>query len=127
MGSSSPYYHSSVCSWTSYRIVLEWTADFFCFDLANLLTLIVVFIFLCFLLSYAKNVLQESVGYEVAARERIDLGNILKRVSLGYFSKNSVGDILAGITTELSALELQSIKMVDAVICCCIAGNQQTQ
>lgn len=78
--------------------------------------LIVVFIFLRFLLSYAKNVLQESVGYEVAARERIDLGNILKRVSLGYFSKNSVGDILAGITTELSALELQSMKMVDAVI-----------
>ena len=78
--------------------------------------LIVAFIFLRFLLSYAKAVLQESVGYEVAARERIHLGDVLKRVSLGYFAKNSVGDILAGITTELSALELQSMKMVDAVI-----------
>lgn len=69
-----------------------------------------------FLLSYLRAVLQESIGYEVAAEQRIRLGDVLKRVPLGYFSKNSVGDILAGVTTELSALELQGMKMVDAVI-----------
>ena len=35
---------------------------------------------------------------------------------LGYFSQNSVGDILAGVTTELSTLELQGMKMVDVII-----------
>ena len=55
-----------------------------------------------FLLSYLRAVLQESIGYEVAAGQRIHLGDVLKRVPLGYFSKNSVGDILTGVTTELS-------------------------
>ena len=80
-------------------------------------TLAIVFLILLrFLLSYGRAVLQESIGCEVAAEERIRLGDILKRVSLGYFAQNSIGDILAGLTTELSALELGSMKMVDAVL-----------
>lgn len=80
------------------------------------LWIIVGSIALNFLLSYARAVLQESVGTEVAAGQRIHLGDVLKRGPLGYFSQNSVGDILAGVTTELSVLELQGMKMVDAVI-----------
>lgn len=80
------------------------------------LWIIVGSIALNFLLSYLRAVLQESIGTEVAAGQRIHLGDILKRVPLGYFSQNSVGDILAGVTTELSVLELQGMKMVDAVI-----------
>lgn len=86
----------------------------------NLILLVTVgmigFILMRFLFSYWRSALQESIGYEVAAEQRIRIGNILKRVSLGYFSKNSVGDILAGVTTELSVLELQSMKMVDLVL-----------
>ena len=48
--------------------------------------------------------------------KRQELGDVLKRVSLGYFAKNNLGDILAALTTELSTLELQSMKMVDAVV-----------
>lgn len=77
---------------------------------------IVFFILLRFLLSYWKAVFQESIGSEMAARQRLRLGDVLKRVSLGYFAENRIGDILAGLTTELSALELQSMKMVDAVL-----------
>lgn len=80
------------------------------------LWIIVGSIALNFLLSYLRSVLQESIGTEVAAGQRIHLGDVLKRVPLGYFSQNSVGDILAGVTTELSVLELQGMKMVDAVI-----------
>ena len=80
------------------------------------LWIIVGSITLNFLLSYLRAVLQESIGTEVAAGQRIHLGDVLKRVPLGYFSQNSVGDILAGVTTELSVLELQGMKMVDAVI-----------
>lgn len=77
---------------------------------------ILVLILLRFFFSYWKNRLQESIGTERAADQRITMGNILKRVSLGYFSRNNVGDILAALTTELSTLELQSMKMVDAVV-----------
>ena len=80
------------------------------------LWIIVGSIALNFLLSYLRAVLQESIGTEVAAGQRIHLGDVLKRVPLGYFLQNSVGDILAGVTTELSVLELQGMKMVDAVI-----------
>lgn len=80
------------------------------------LWIIVGSIALNFLLSYLRAVLQESIGTEVAAGQRVHLGDVLKRVPLGYFSQNSVGDILAGVTTELSVLELQGMKMVDAVI-----------
>ena len=80
------------------------------------LWIIIGSIMLNFLLSYLRAVLQESIGYEVAAGQRIHLGDVLKRVPLGYFSQNSVGDILAGVTTELSTLELQGMKMVDVII-----------
>lgn len=77
---------------------------------------IIVLIFLRFLFVYGKNRLQESIGTEKAAGQRIHIGDILKRVSLGYFAENNVGDILAAATTELSTLELQGMKMIDAVV-----------
>lgn len=77
---------------------------------------IMLSVFLRFLFFYWKAVLQESIGYEVAFGHRVKLGAVLKQVSLGYFAENGVGNILAGVTTELSALELQSMKMVDVVL-----------
>ena len=67
----------------------------------QMLGIIIGSIALNFLLSYLRAVLQESIGYEVAVGQRIHLGDVLKRVPLGYFSQNSVGDIL---------------KMVDVII-----------
>lgn len=77
---------------------------------------IFIMILLRYLFSLWKAKLQESVGYEVAAEQRIKIGDILKRVSMGCFSDNSVGDLLASITTELSTLELQGMKMIDSVV-----------
>ena len=76
---------------------------------------ITALILLRFLFTYWKNRLQESIGTERAADQRMELGDMLKRVSLGYFARNNLGDILTALTTELSTLELQSMKMVDAV------------
>lgn len=80
------------------------------------LVVIAALIILRFLFSYLRAKTQESVGHEVAANERIDLGEILKRVSLGYFEKNKTGDISATMTTELSVLELMCMKMVDNIV-----------
>lgn len=77
---------------------------------------IVISIFLRYIFSYWKAKSQESIGYEIAAEERLKIGNVLKRVSLGYFSKNSTGDILTAITGDLSSLELQGMKLIDAIV-----------
>ena len=77
---------------------------------------IVISIFLRYIFSYWKAKLQERIGYEIAAEERLKIGNVLKRVSLGYFSKNSTGDILTAITGDLSSLELQGMKLIDAIV-----------
>lgn len=73
-------------------------------------------ILLRFVFAYGKNRLQESIGYEVAATDRIRIGEKLKRVPLGFFDSVKTGDILATTTTELGLLELQGMKMIDAVI-----------
>ena len=77
---------------------------------------IIGFIICRWLLAYGRNRLQESIGCELAAKQRIAMGDMLKRVSLGYFSKNNIGNIVATMTNEFSTLELQSMKMVDRVI-----------
>ena len=69
-----------------------------------------------FLFSYLRAVTQESVGYEATADERIRLGDILKRVSLGFFSKNNMGELSAAATTDLSFMEMFSMNMVNTVV-----------
>ncbi len=89
------------------------------------LVLIVVFVFLRFLFDYLRAKFQESISYELAARDRLAVGSILKRVSLGYFQKVSTGEILNAVTTGLNALENMGIRMIDTMVggylnCLCI-------
>ena len=69
-----------------------------------------------FLFSYWRAITQESVGYEATANERIRLGDILKRVSLGFFSENNLGELSAAATTDLSFMEMFSMNMINTVI-----------
>lgn len=69
-----------------------------------------------YLFSYLRAITQESVGYEATADERIRLGDILKRVSLGFFSQNNMGELSAAATTDLSFLEMFSMNMVNTVV-----------
>jgi ATP-binding cassette subfamily B protein IrtB len=69
-----------------------------------------------FLFAYLRAVAQESIGYEVAAEQRIIIGDILKRVSLGFFSKKDAGEIASAITTDLSFIEMFAMKMIDGVV-----------
>ena len=73
-------------------------------------------VILRYLLSYARAILQDSIGTERAAEERIHIGEILKRVPLGYFSQNSTGEILADLTSEFSQLELNGMSMINIVL-----------
>ncbi|MGC6173058.1 ABC transporter ATP-binding protein [Lacrimispora sp. 38-1] len=77
------------------------------------LLLIALFIFLRFLFDYLRAKFQEAISYELVARDRLVIGDMLKRVSLGYFQKVNTGDILNSMTTGLHALENMGIRMVD--------------
>lgn len=69
-----------------------------------------------FVFEYAKHRVQESVGYERAAITRLDVGDVLKRVPLGYFQRVKTGDILSTATTNLNILELEGVRQVDAAL-----------
>lgn len=79
---------------------------------------ILLLIFLRFLFDYLRARFQETISYELVARDRLAIGDALKRVSLGYFQKLDTGNILNSITTGLSALEAMGIRVLDT----CIGG-----
>ncbi len=66
-------------------------------------------VFIRFTLEYFSAKLQDIIGYELAAEERIDVGEILRRVSLGYFQKNN--------KRALSSRKLQLNPMIVTFIC----------
>lgn len=72
-----------------------------------------LFVALRFLFDYLRARFQESISYELTARDRLAVGDALKRVSLGYFQQVSTGSILSSITTGLSTLENMGIRMID--------------
>jgi ATP-binding cassette subfamily B protein len=78
--------------------------------------LMLLFIFLRFLFDYFRAKFQEAISYELVSRDRLAIGDLLKRVSLGYFQKVNTGDILSSITTGLHTLENMGIRMVDNFI-----------
>ena len=73
----------------------------------------VILVFFRFLFDYFRARLQEPIGYQLTARDRLAIGDALKRVSLGYFQSVSTGNILNSITTGLSTLEGMGIRMID--------------
>ena len=73
----------------------------------------VVLVLLRFLFDYMRARYQESISYELTARDRLAVGDALKRVSLGYFQQVSTGSILNSITTGLGTLENMGIRMID--------------
>lgn len=76
----------------------------------------IVLVLLRFLFDYLRARLQEPISYQLTARDRLAVGDALKRVSLGYFQTMSTGNILNSITTGLSMLENMGIRMIDNFI-----------
>lgn len=77
------------------------------------LILLLVLVFLRFLFDYLRTRFQEAISYELVARDRLAVGDALKRVSLGYFQQVSTGNILNSLTTGLGTLEGMGIRMID--------------
>ena len=80
------------------------------------LGVIFIAILLRFLLDYLKARFQETISYELIARDRLAIGTALKRVSLGYFQEKDTGTVLNSITTGLYTLENMGIRMIDTFV-----------
>lgn len=78
--------------------------------------LILLLILLRFLFDYFRARFQETISHELIARDRLAIGDALKRVSLGYFQGVSTGRIMNSLTTGLTALENMGIRMLDTFI-----------
>lgn len=69
-----------------------------------------------FLFSYLRATLQETIIYERLADVRVEIGNLLKRVNLGFFKTNSTGELVSAVTTDMSFLELHAMNMIDTCV-----------
>lgn len=69
-----------------------------------------------FVFTYLKARTQDTCGYERIGQARIEFGDVLKRVPLGYFQQHTKGELLGAITSDLSFMEMHLMNMVDAVI-----------
>ena len=69
-----------------------------------------------FLFAYLRATFQESIAYEKTAEERIEIGDILKRVSLGFFDENDTGKLTGAVTTDLSFFEMYAMNMTNNVV-----------
>lgn len=85
-------------------------------DILVTLAALVLLILGRWLFSYLRSIKQDSVAYEVTAEERLQIGDKLKRFPLGFFKKNSTGELATTITTELSFFEMQGMHMIDVVV-----------
>ena len=61
----------------------------------------VVLVLLRFFFDYLRARYQESISYELTARDRLAVGGALKRVSLGYFQQMSTGYILNSLILRI--------------------------
>ena len=82
----------------------------------RVIVLQLVLVLLRFLFDYLRARLQEPISYQLTARDRLAIGDALKRVSLGYFQSVSTGNILNSITTGLSTLKGMGIRMIDSFV-----------
>ena len=78
--------------------------------------IILCLVLLRFLFDYLRARFQEGISYELVARDRLAIGDALKRVSLGYFRQVDTGNILNSITTGLHSLENMGMRMVDTFV-----------
>lgn len=54
-------------------------------------------------------------SFSMCSKWRMDLGEKLKRVPMGYFNEHRLGDITAAVTTTLSDLETSAVTIMEAV------------
>lgn len=77
-------------------------------ELGNLwivLTIMLISVAGKILCSYCATNMETETGYFMVAEKRIHIGDRLRYIPMGYFNKNSLGNITAVVTTTLGDVE----------------------
>ena len=85
-------------------------------DIALLSFLMLIAVIGRYLTTYFRSVFQDTIGYEILAQKRVEVGNILKRVPLGFFNKNTTGELVSAVTTDMSFMEIHLMNMINIVV-----------
>lgn len=85
-------------------------------DIFNVVIIMIILVLGRFITAYLKSKNQESIAYEMSENERLNIGNKLKNVPLGYFNTHHSNELTTIVTTDLTFLENFAMKMVDIVI-----------
>lgn len=86
------------------------------YEIMAVLGIMILLVLGRFVTAYLKNRLQESIAYEMSAKERLNIGNKLKNVRLGYFENHQTNELATVVTTDLTFLENYAMKMIDIVV-----------
>lgn len=81
-----------------------------------LIGIIVGTILLRWLLAYIRATKQDSIAHEVTSTERLKIGDILKRVSLGFLQRKNMGELTTAITTDLAFFEMQAMNVINNIV-----------
>lgn len=60
--------------------------------------------------------LQGHAGYEMVAKERLHMGEILKRVPMGFFNANNLGELTNTVTSDMQFVEKQAPFILDKMV-----------
>ncbi len=66
--------------------------------------------------TYFSTMKQTETGYCMVAEKRIHIRNRLRYIPMGYFNKNSIGDITAVVTTTLGDVENSAARVLVSVL-----------
>ncbi|MGF0095639.1 ABC transporter ATP-binding protein [Peptoniphilus sp. SGI.035] len=81
-----------------------------------LIGIIVGTILLRWLFAYIRATKQDSVAHEFTTNERLKIGDVLKRVSLGFLQRKNMGEITTAITTDLAFFEVQAMNVINNIV-----------
>lgn len=59
---------------------------------------------------------QSGTGYKILAKERMKIGDRLKRLPMGYFSEGNIGNITAVITSDLVFIEEHAMHTLSKIV-----------
>lgn len=63
---------------------------------------------------------QGTAGYSMAAKERLKIGDQLRRLPMGFFNQNNLGEITTIITADLQYIEKNAAFLLDKISNCTI-------
>ncbi|MGL6197763.1 MAG: ABC transporter ATP-binding protein [Lachnospiraceae bacterium] len=78
--------------------------------------IIIASLLLRWLLAYLRATRQDSIAHEVTTAERLKIGDILKRVSLGFLQKKNMGELTTAITTDLAFFEMHAMNIINNIV-----------